>query len=41
MKKRVVGLDILRIFSMIGVVTLHILGWGGYSNHLILNWDFT
>ena len=32
MKERIIGLDILRILSMLGIVMLHVLGQGGVLN---------
>lgn len=31
--KRNYGIDLLRVYSMIGVMTLHILGHGGIREH--------
>ena len=33
MKKRVIGLDLLRIISMLGIIGLHVIGQGGLINN--------
>ena len=37
MEKRIIGLDLLRIFSMFGIIGLHIINQGGIINNLKIN----